>query len=200
VWEWYGWRRGLVAQCTPNAAHRALAAWTARAPGVVLVTQNVDDLHERAAREAGAPDGPPRVLKVHGAIFRARCTACGTEDAHDGPVDVTSEATLPRCACGGLLRPAVVWFGEALPRAALQAAVDAARDSQAFLSIGTSGVVQPAASLAYAAKNQGAALIEINPEATALTDQVDFGFCGKAGEVLPALLAALINDNRSVKT
>jgi NAD-dependent deacetylase len=188
VWEWYGWRRGLIAQCVPNPAHRALAAWMARAPGVVLVTQNVDDLHERAAREAGAPDGPPRLLKVHGAIFRARCTACGTEDAHDGPVDATREATLPRCACGGLLRPAVVWFGEMLPADVIQRAFQAARDADACLVVGTAGAVYPAAGIVHEAQHRGAPVIVVDPGDTEYDAIADLRIAAKAGEVLPLLL------------
>jgi len=189
VWEWYGWRRGLIAQCAPNPAHRALAAWMARSPGVTLVTQNVDDLHERAAREAGAPEGPPRVLKVHGSLFRARCTACGVEDVHDGPVDATSAEALPRCACGGLLRPAVVWFGEVLPPAVIQAAFQAARDAQACLVVGTAGAVYPAAGVAREAQQHGAPLIVVDPGATDYDEDADVRLDAPAGEVLPMLLA-----------
>lgn len=190
VWEWYGWRRGLIAHCAPNAAHRAIAAWMTRAPGVVLVTQNVDDLHERAARELGAPEGPPRVLKVHGSLFRARCTSCGAEDVHDGPVDATDEGTLPRCACGGLLRPAVVWFGEMLPPAVIQAAFQAARDADACLVVGTAGAVYPAAGIAHEAQAHGAPVIVVDPGETDYDGMADVRLVTPAGTVLPALLGA----------
>ena len=99
---------------------------------------------------------------------------------------------VPRCpSCGGMLRPDVVWFGESLPRAALEAAVEAARASHVFFSIGTSGLVQPAASLAYAARNRGAVVVEINAEPTPLTEKVDFALHGKSGEILPALVQAV---------
>jgi NAD-dependent deacetylase len=190
VWEWYGWRRELIARCVPNPAHRALAAWMARAPGVVLVTQNVDDLHERAAREAGAPDGPPRLLKVHGSIFRARCTSCGAEDIHDGPVDATDEATLPRCTCGGLLRPAVVWFGEVLAPAVLQAAFQAARDADACLVVGTAGAVYPAAGIVHEAQHREAPVIVVDPGETGYDGIADMRMIAPAGEVLPVVLGA----------
>ncbi len=188
VWEWYGWRRGLIAQCAPNPAHRALAAWMARAPGVVLVTQNVDDLHERAAREAGAPETPPRVLKVHGSIFRDRCTACGAEAAHEGPVDWAAEATLPHCACGGLLRPAVVWFGEVLPPDVIQRAFQAARDADACLVVGTAGAVYPAAGIVHEAQRHGAPVIVVDPGETAYDAMADLRIVAKAGASLPPLL------------
>ena len=188
VWEWYGWRRGLIAQCAPNPAHRALAAWMARTPGAVLVTQNVDDLHERAAREAGAPEGPPRLLKVHGAIFRVRCTRCGIETAHEGTVDWASEATLPHCACGGLLRPAVVWFGEMLPPDVIQAAFQAARDAEVCLVIGTAGAVYPAAGVVHEAQRAGAPVIVVDPGVTEYDGLADVRLLAPAGEVLPTVL------------
>jgi NAD-dependent deacetylase len=188
VWEWYAWRRGLIAACAPNAAHRALAAWMARSDAAVLVTQNVDDLHERAAREAGAPDGPPRVLKVHGSIFRVRCLDCGAENAHDGPVDATSEATLPHCGCGGLLRPAVVWFGEMLPPDVIQAAFQAARNAEVCLVVGTAGAVYPAAGVVHEARRAGAPVIVVDPGATEYDDLADVRLVAAAGEVVPEVL------------
>jgi NAD-dependent deacetylase len=186
--EWYGWRRGLIARCEPNPAHRAIAAWMARSPGVVLVTQNVDDLHERAARAAGAPEGPPRLLKVHGAIFRARCTRCGEETAHEGAVDAASAAALPHCACGGLLRPAVVWFGEMLPADVIQQAFQAARDADVCLVVGTAGAVYPVAGVVHQAQHQGAPVIVVDPGKTEYDAIADLRFAAKAGEVLPLLL------------
>jgi NAD-dependent deacetylase len=190
VWEWYGSRRDRIARCEPNAAHRALAAWMARAPGIVLVTQNVDDLHERAAREAGAPEGPPRLLKVHGSLFRARCQRCGVESAHTSPVDAASAETLPRCACGGLLRPAVVWFGEMLPPDVLQRAFQAARDADACLVVGTAGAVYPAAGIVHEAQQHEAPVIVVDPGATEYDDIADVRLVANAGEVLPLLLGA----------
>ena len=132
VWEWYGWRRERVGRCRPNAGHHALAAWALErgvtgGPGVTLVTQNVDGLHEEAAREvAGVGDPAPALpVELHGSLFRIRCTRCAHRASDRSPVNAASEASLPRCpACGALLRPNVVWFGEALDPAVLERASD----------------------------------------------------------------------------
>ena len=179
VWDWYAMRRSRADTVAPNPGHFALAEMARRILHFTLITQNVDGLHEKA--------GSPQVLELHGNIRRVKCFDCGrlAQDwQDDGDV-------VPQCAsCGGLLRPDVVWFGEQLPRGALEAAVEAARGCQVFFSIGTSGLVQPAASLAYAAKNRGAALVEVNAEPTPLTPKTDFFLQGKSGEILPALVAA----------
>ncbi len=206
VWEWYAWRRELVAPCEPNAAHRALADWARRRDGVTLVTQNVDGLHGRAAdvgqrTDAGTADRPgadggtPRragadPIELHGSLFRVRCTACPGRYPHRDPVDTTSERSLPRCrACGALLRPDVVWFGEPLPSEALRRAFEAAGDAEACLVVGTSGVVFPAAGIATAAAASGATLIEVNPEATALSGLTEVALRARAAIAVPALLA-----------
>jgi NAD-dependent deacetylase len=179
VWDWYAWRREALKGVRPNAGHYALAELSKRIPDFTLITQNVDGLHVMA--------GTPRVLELHGNIQHVRCASCGTiaeswEEEND---------SVPVCSrCGGLLRPDVVWFGEALPRSALESAVQAARGCQLFLSIGTSGVVQPAASLAFAAHNRGAMVVEINLEPTPLTPKADFFLQGRSGEVLPDLVRA----------
>lgn len=179
VWDWYAWRREAIKGVRPNPGHYALVEMERRLPAFTLITQNVDGLHRLA--------GSRRVLELHGNILRVRCSECGTF-GDDGQEEAEQ---VPHCRlCGGLLRPDVVWFGEALPRAELEQAVEAARGCELFLSIGTSGVVQPAASLAYAAHNRGAVLAELNPEATPLTPKVDFFLQGKSGEILPALLGA----------
>jgi NAD-dependent deacetylase len=179
VWDWYAYRREAVKGARPNPAHYALVEMERHVPYFTLITQNVDGLHQMA--------GSRNVIELHGNIQRVRCSVCG-ESALDWEDDGLE---VPRCErCGGLLRPDVVWFGEPLPAAALQAAVEAARQAQVFFSIGTSGIVQPAASLPYAAKNRGALLIEINLETTPLTPRADFAFHGKAGEILPALVRA----------
>ncbi|MFO3795693.1 MAG: SIR2 family NAD-dependent protein deacylase [Anaerolineales bacterium] len=180
VWDWYAWRREAVKGARPNAAHYALVEMERRIPDLTLITQNVDGLHQMA--------GSQHVIELHGNIQRVRCSVCGKEalDWEENGMEV------PRCAqCGGLLRPDVVWFGERLPPQALEAALEAARRSQLFFSIGTSGIVQPAASLPYAAKRKGALVIEINLEETPLTPHADFAFHGKAGEILPALVRAV---------
>ncbi len=179
VWDWYAWRREALKGVRPNAGHYALVELARRVPEFVLVTQNVDGLHRLA--------GSPNVLELHGNIQRVRCSECGrfADDWQDNGQDV------PRCeVCGGLLRPHVVWFGESLPRAELEQAVEAARACGLFFSIGTSGVVQPAASLAHAARNKGAQVVEINVESTPLTPKVDYFLQGKSGELLPALVRA----------
>ena len=190
VWEWYEWRRGLVRGCAPNPAHRAIAAWMARESGVTLVTQNVDDLHERAAREAGGDlDGPPRLLKLHGSIFHARCTRCAHRSRLEKAVDATSEATLPRCpACRSLLRPDVVWFGESLPEAVLGAAFEAAAECEVCLVVGTAGAVYPAAAVAHEARSAGAPLIVVDPGPTGYDATADLRIIAPAGEVLPLIL------------
>jgi NAD-dependent deacetylase len=145
-----------------------------------LITQNVDGLHRMA--------GSLNVLELHGNIQRVRCSGCHTLAEVWGD----DSDSVPRCvSCGGLLRPDVVWFGEALPRDQLETAVEAARSCEVFLSIGTSGVVQPAASLAHAARNRGAVLVEINLEPTPLTPKAHYFLQGKSGEILPELVSAV---------
>ena len=132
--------------------------------------------------------GSQNVLELHGNIQRVRCADCYTfTETWDEDTE-----SVPRCAvCGGLLRPDVVWFGEALPRDQLESAVEAARACDVFFSIGTSGVVQPAASLAFAAHHRGAAVIEVNAEPTPLTPKADYFLQGKSGEILPELVRAV---------
>ena len=192
VWEWYGWRRELVARCLPNAAHHAVARVAAERPATTVVTQNVDGLHQRAAAEA--PPGARPVVALHGTLFGARCLnwpRCDTRGPLDGVVDATSRDTLPHCPrCGALLRPDVVWFGESLDPADLEAAFDAAGRADACLVVGTSAVVQPAASVASAAAHAGAPLIEVNAEATPLTAHAAVSLRGRAADLVPALLGA----------
>jgi NAD-dependent deacetylase len=180
VWDWYAMRRARADTVAPNPGHFALAEMARHIPHFTLITQNVDGLHTKA--------GSPQVLELHGNIRRVKCFDCGMI-ARDWRDD--GEA-VPRCAsCGGFLRPDVVWFGERLPLGALEAAVAAARGCQVFFSIGTSALVQPAAALAYAAKNRAATLVEVNAEPTPLTPKVDFFLQGKSGEILPALVTAV---------
>ncbi len=176
VWEWYAWRRGLIAECEPNAGHRVLAEMESAFPRFLLVTQNVDGLHQRA--------GSRRVVELHGSIWRVRCVREGTV-SEDSRVPLSEIP--PRCECGALLRPDVVWFGEMLPEAALQRASEAAAACTVMLVVGTSAVVQPAASLPWMAKSHGARVIVVNPEATPLLDAADEVWLGPAGEVLPSL-------------
>jgi NAD-dependent deacetylase len=177
IWSWYEWRRELVRQAQPNAGHFALAELAQRVPRLTLVTQNVDGLHQRA--------GSPGVLEYHGNILRDRCTveqivADRSEDARAG---------LPRCAaCGGLLRPDVVWFGEAIPAEPMLSAAAAAEDCDTFLSIGTSSLVYPAAGLSEVALRRRATVVEINPNETDLSPHSDLVLRGPSGQILPALL------------
>lgn len=178
VWEWYDWRRQLLAKVEPNAGHFALAALEGRMAGAfTLVTQNVDGLHDRA--------GSRNVLKVHGDIWDVRCLDCGrTVRDERAPLPELP----PRCDCGGTLRPGVVWFGEALPRDVFEAAQSAMEECEVLLVVGTSAVVYPAAGLAPLARGHGARVIEVNLEETPVSGAVDAALRGKSGEILPLLL------------
>jgi NAD-dependent deacetylase len=183
VWDWYAWRREHVAAVRPNSGHLALAALERRIDDFVLVTQNVDGLHGRA--------GSRNVIELHGNIERVKCS-------REGVIVERWEAVageVPRCAaCGAYLRPDVVWFEELLPAAALAAADAAARRCELLLVIGTSAEVYPAAALPTLAHEHDATVIEINPNATALSAAADFVLRGSAGVVLPALLAGAWPD------
>ena len=181
VWEWYDWRRGIVAQAQPNAGHYALVELEKMKSNFHLITQNVDGLHDRA--------GSRRVTKLHGDIWTLRCTRCGGEE-HNTQAPL---APLPPvCRCGGMMRPGVVWFGEGLPEQALADALEAARAADLFLVLGTSAVVYPAAALPGVAREHGARVIEINVEATELTRLADASLRGPTGELLPQLLAQAV--------
>ncbi|MBI3068476.1 MAG: NAD-dependent deacylase [Betaproteobacteria bacterium] len=179
VWEWYEWRRSLVARARPNAGHYALAALEARVPQFMLITQNVDGLHHES--------GSRNVLELHGNIRRNKCFE------HNHPVERWQDTgeVPPRCPqCGGRLRPDVVWFGEMLPEAELARALATVGRCDVFLSVGTSTVVEPAASMPFAALRFGAVVVEINPTETPLSRQAHHVLRGASGEVLPALVAA----------
>lgn len=179
VWEWYAWRRGLVAGAEPNAGHHALARLERLVPRLTLVTQNVDGLHARAGSA-----GP---IELHGSLARSRCVAgCGVFTRWDEAADPP-----PPCpACGAHLRPDVVWFGEALPRAALERAWAAAEGCDLFLSVGTSGLVEPAASLPRAAYAAGAVVAVINLDVATASEGRAHYLNGRSGELLPALVGA----------
>lgn len=185
VWGWYDTRRRAVVDAAPNAAHHAIAAFVGRRDGVTLVTQNVDGLHSMAAGEAS-----PLPLELHGTLFRTRCTDCGRRRPDREPIDTSSPETLPRCRdCSGLLRPDVVWFGESLGDA-IERAFDAAARARVCLVVGTSAVVQPAASVALATRGAGGDIIEVNPEGTPLTPLCTASFRATAVQAVPALLAS----------
>lgn len=177
VWEWYDWRRQLVATCQPNPAHRAIAALERDAPEFLLITQNVDGLHRKA--------GSVRVVELHGNLWRVRCVR---DERTTENLEAPLQDIPPRCTCGGLLRPDVVWFGEALPAEDLRRAFEAAESCEIFLVVGTSAVVQPAASLPMIAREHGAYVVEVNLEPTPLTSTAHESHHGKAGEILPHLL------------
>lgn len=180
VWKWYTWRRELIRHAEPNPGHFALAKMEEYIPSFTLATQNVDNLHQRAGSGKNLP-----VIELHGNIQRNKCSI---ENIIIESWQETG-AVPPHCPhCDGLLRPDVVWFGEALPPTAIQAAREAARKCEIFFSIGTSSLVEPAASLPYSALQSGACLVEINPKPTPLTAQATYVFPLPAGKVLPALV------------
>jgi len=176
VWEWYEWRRGIIRTIQPNPGHVELARWERIFPNLTLITQNVDGLHRRA--------GSSQVIELHGNIMLSHCQRCGKEAGEIGPAP---DGTLPHCVCGGPVRPSVVWFGEPLPEAALQDAWEACESAEVYFSVGTSGLVQPAASLAFVAKRAGAYLVEVNPVETEISSIFDEVLRGPSGVILPAL-------------
>jgi NAD-dependent deacetylase len=187
VWEWYGWRRRLVAQCKPNAAHAAVARAAHDRPGFRIVTQNVDGLHSVAANEFPGTSEPP--LELHGALFRTRCTRCAAVWVDHTPVDATSRETLPSCpACGSLARPDIVWFGESLDPAVIGAAVTHAEAADVMLVVGTSALVHPAAGLADITRQAGGSVIEVNVEDTPLSRTAAVTLRGPAAVLVPLLL------------
>jgi NAD-dependent deacetylase len=177
VWEWYEWRRGLIRNAKPNAAHEAVA----RLPDAAVVTQNVDGLHARA----GAHD----VIELHGNIFRTRCT----KEQHTEIHEEAFGALPPRCPCGALLRPDVVWFGEMLPDDAVARAVSAIRTADLLLVIGTSGVVYPAAG--FVTLHRGLS-IEINPEASGVSSACRYAIAAKAAAATPSIVEAILEAMR----
>ena len=182
VWGWYQWRRRLVERAQPNAAHHALAQWQQRPVRFTLITQDVDDLHERA--------GSRDVQHLHGRLSLNVCENCRREAQLDAAEELFEDGRRiepPRCAnCGARIRPGVVWFGEALPQAEWRFAVEAAESCDLFLCVGTSALVQPAASLVDHAAD--AVTVQINTNPTPLDEAVDYSLNGPAGVILPELL------------
>ena len=191
VREWYSWRRGLIADCATNPGHLALAHLALGHTPATIVTQNVDGLHTRAAHEAaGSADPSPALpIEVHGVIDRDKCSVCDARSPGVTDVDVSSPESLPRCAaCDGMLRPDVVWFGEALEPEVLARAFAVAHEADLCLVVGTSALVHPAASVPLATLQNGGKLIEVNLEHTPLTGDAEVSLIGRAGELLPGLL------------
>jgi NAD-dependent deacetylase len=185
VWEWYNWRRQLIGEVQPNPGHYAIAQMEALFEDFALVTQNVDGLHDLA--------GSSNVLELHGNINRNKCSGCNrVVDEQDIDPDA-----IPACThCGAAIRPDVVWFGEMLPENVIEEAFRRSEVAELFFSVGTSAIVHPAASLPVIAKRSGAALVEINPEETPLSELVDFRLVGPSGELLAGLMS-LLEERRS---
>lgn len=176
VWEWYDWRRGIIGQAEPNPGHTTIAGMERHYDDFLLITQNVDGLHGKA--------GSRKIVEIHGNIWKARCTNEMTERfLEENPLSQLP----PRCECGALLRPAVVWFGESLPVNGILKAEKAIKSCDVLMAVGTSGYVYPVASFPMAAQVAGATVIEINIEETPISQIADYTLLGKAGDILPLL-------------
>ena len=186
VWEWYNWRRELISAAHPNAGHRALATLEQRIPDFTLITQNVDGLDGQA--------GIRNVVRLHGDIWQTVCTRCGQRQENR---EVPVSSMPPRCFCHpeALLRPAVVWFGEALPSTEWDKAVAAVQRADLLLVVGTSAVVYPASSLITLGIRHGAHTVEINPQATPLSGEMDLCLNGSAAEILPDLASVFEKES-----
>lgn len=177
VWEWYDWRRGIIGKAVPNGAHTAIAQMEGLLPNFFLITQNVDGLHRQA--------GSKKVIEIHGNIWEMRCTREGrTFEDHRTPLPEIP----PMCSCGALLRPNVVWFGEPLPQAELQAAWRILEGCDTLLVVGTSGMVEPVASFPLMVKGKGGKVVEVNLQQTRISLIADVSLFGKASYILPCLL------------
>lgn len=177
VWEWYEYRRKLISEVKPNPSHYGLVEMQSYFENFHLVTQNVDGLHQKA--------GSKEVIELHGNIKRNKCVGCGQKFEE---LEISSKEIPPKCRCGGMLRPDVVWFGEMLPQEAMNNAYEYSTYCDLFFSIGTSALVYPAASLPLIAKRAGAYLVEVNLEKTELSSLADEVFLGKAGEIMPEIV------------
>jgi NAD-dependent deacetylase len=177
VWEWYNWRREVLSTKKPNRAHEVIAGWSRRYPGFRLITQNVDGLHEKA--------GTQNIIRFHGSIWEVLCwDNCAASPARWWDETIPFPELPPRCPyCGGLIRPGVVWFGEAIDPFILDQST-AALDCDVFFTIGTSSVVYPAAALVHEAKRRGAYTVEMNVEATPASGQLDLALQGPAEQLL----------------
>lgn len=180
VWRFYAWRRGFLKNCQPNPGHYALARMEEMIPDFTLVTQNVDGLHRQA--------GSRNLFALHGDIWIDRCPKCSRQQRNSGD----DLEMIPHCpACGAMMRPGVVWFGEILPPEALERSHRACANCEVLLVVGTSSQVYPAAGLSDVARHNGATVIEINPEATPLTHAADLAIPAPSGQALPAIVDRL---------
>lgn len=179
VWDWYAFRRQMIARAQPNSGHIALTSLEQASQSFVIITQNIDGLHQAA--------GSRHVLELHGSIWRAKCFMC--EQAYTGILDIPHPPICTECAA--LMRPDVVWFGEPLPTNIFEEAANAVRSCDLFFMIGTSALVQPAASLPFLAIERGIPCVEINPQTTPLTQWATYSLRGRSGEILPALISIL---------
>jgi len=181
VWEWYDWRRQIISKCLPNPGHYSVAKFETLYKDFLLITQNVDGLHRKA--------GSRKLREIHGNIWKFRCT-------EEGKVQENFEVPLkeipPLCKCGKMLRPHIVWFGESLDPEDISESYKTIDRCDLFFTIGTSAVVQPAASFAMMAKEKGAYVVEINKDPTPVSELVDVSLIGKAGEILPELVETII--------
>jgi len=177
VWEWYDWRRGLVKEAMPNPGHYALVNLENEKTNFTLVTQNIDGLHQLT--------GNRNIIEMHGNLWQIRCTSCGVvEENHDVPL----KEIHPKCKnCDALGRPNVVWFGEMIPMSIIDNILIAIDKCQVMLIVGTSGIVEPAASMGLVAKHTGKTVIEVNLETTPNSSHYDISILGKSGEILPML-------------
>lgn len=186
VWEWYRWRQGLILKANSNPAHFAIAELENIFEKFLLLTQNVDNLHQRA--------GSKNVLELHGNIFRTRCLECGKIRK----IEKIETELLPHCSCSGLLRPDVVWFGESIPGNVWEDSIQFLRSADAAIICGTSGVVWPAAAIPEIARDYKVKTIEVNLEKTPISSVVDISILLEAGKVLPEIVARL-KDRLPVK-
>jgi len=183
VWEWYNHRKQIIHESVPNKGHIAIAEFEKVLPEVTVITQNIDNLHRRA--------GSKNIYELHGNIERNYCIKC--HSYYNDEIEFID--SVPRCKCGGLIRPDIVWFGEYLPQDQFTASEEAAKNCDVFFIIGTSAVVFPAASLIYEAKEKGAYLIEINIESTTASRIMNESLIGKAGKILPKILEEVRNNH-----
>ncbi len=187
VWEWYKYRKQIIANVQPNPGHYAIVEFEKIYKNFAIITQNVDNLHRRA--------GSKNIFELHGNIQHNYCIKCRRDFSDEL---ILSKTEIPNCdVCGGLIRPGVVWFGETLPEDQWNGAERAALSADVFFSVGTSGIVFPAASLPYSAKRNGAYIVEVNPETTPLTDIADEFLSGKSGVILPQIVKIILHGKEN---